>query len=151
MIKSYDILKTQINKGGYKLKDMYDRINLQFVLGNLDQAQMFELFDMATGGASADAERPETMALILTIAEKVAALEARVAALDSNSGNGTDNTEQTEHPEWKPWDGISKDYEYGAVVSYNGELWKSVFAGQNVWQPGIVGTEALWQRVTDSD
>ena len=44
--------------------------------------------------------------------------------------------------EWKPWDGISKDYAYGAIVSHNGQLWESVYNGQNVWEPG--SGDSLW-------
>ena len=53
-------------------------------------------------------------------------------------GNSNEN-EQTEYPIWKPWDGISKDYQIGAIVVHNGEVWESTFAGQNVWEPGTVG------------
>lgn len=153
MITPYDIIKTHIANGGYKLEEMRSKITQMFLLRELDETQMYELLAMAASNASVDAERPELIKLIDALAENIAKLESRIAALESNSEAGSEdsgeenNGEQAEYPEWKPWDGISKDYTKGAIVSYNGELWVSVFDGQNVWQPGVIGTESLWQRV----
>lgn len=135
----YEILKSVISAGGYKLADIHHKIKKLFVYGDLTEAQTDELLAMASDGISADAERPETLALIHTLAEKVKALESRMAAYDGGNGE-----EQVDYPTWKPWDGISKDYQKGAIVSHNGELWQSDYAGQNVWEPGTPGTEALW-------
>lgn len=40
-------------------------------------------------------------------------------------------------------------YSLGDRVSHNGKIWESIFDGSNVWEPGAVGTEALWKDVTD--
>lgn len=153
MFRMYDIMKNTISKGGYKLEEVQRRIKRLFLLGDITEAEMDELLEMAVAGASADAERPETPALIEVLAEKITALEARVSALESNgNGGNTDNGGEEEQPKyeaWKPWDGISKDYKYGAIVSHNGELWLSVFNGQNVWEPGAVGTESMWERYVE--
>lgn len=152
MISIYEVLKSTISGGNYKLHDVQQRIKRLFVLGDLTEEQTDELLAMASGGASADAERPETLALIQTLAENIIALEARVAALESGNNSGTDDTGDAEPPlyqAWKPWDGISKDYQKGAIVSHDGELWESVFDGQNVWEPGAIGTDALWQIVLE--
>ena len=143
MIRVYDVMKSTISKGGYKLEEVLNRVKRLFMLGDLTEAEFDELLELAGQGASADAERPETDALIQVIAESLTALEARVTALEGGNSGGA---EQPEYPEWKPWDGISKDYLYGAIVSHNGELWISVFNGQNVWEPGAIGTDAMWQR-----
>lgn len=37
-------------------------------------------------------------------------------------------------------------YPLDAVVTHNGSTWKSLHAA-NVWEPGAVGTEALWEQV----
>lgn len=146
----YEVLKSVISAGGYKLAEIQHKIKKLYVLGDLDEAQMDELLAMASGGISTDAERPETLKLIHTLAGKIEALTARVKALEGGNDEGnTDAGEDTEspvYPEWKPWDGISADYQEGAVVSHNGELWQSVFNGQNVWQPGTAGTESLWVK-----
>ena len=138
----YDILKSVISAGGYKLAEIQHKVKKLFVLGDLTEAQMDELLAMASAGVSTDAERPENLELIQTLAEKIEALESRVAALE-----GGDDAEQSEYAEWKPWDGISNDYQLDAIVSHNGKLWKSTFAGHNVWEPGAGGTESLWVEV----
>lgn len=144
MFSVYSVLKNTISEGNYKLEEVMNRIKRFYISGDLDEAQMDELLQMASMGATADAERPELLKLIGTLADKITALEARVAVLEGGNNSGTDDTEQTEYPVWKPWDGISKDYQYGAIVSYDGKLWISVFNGQNVWTPGT--GNGLWME-----
>lgn len=139
----FEIIKSAISAGGYKLTDILHKIKKMYILGDLTEAQMDELFALASGGVSADAERPETLAMIQSLAEKISALEGRVVALETND---EPVPEPPVYAEWKPWDGISKDYQHGAVVSHNGELWESVFEGQNVWEPGTAGTENMWVK-----
>lgn len=144
----YDILKNVISAGGYKLTEIQHKVKKLYIMGDITEAQMDELLSMASSGVSTDAERPETLKLIQTLAEKINGLESRVAVLE---GGNADSGEQTEYPEWKPWDGISGDYQNGAIVSHNGELWQSVFGGQNVWEPGTAGTESLWVKYTTAE
>ena len=37
-------------------------------------------------------------------------------------------------------------YRLGDMVSHNGKVWMSNIDG-NVWEPGVVGTESLWEQV----
>lgn len=134
----FEIVKSVISAGGYKLTEIQHKIKKLFLLGDLTEEQADALLTMASGGISADAERPETLKLIQSLAAEIEALKTRVQALE-----GTEE-ETPSYPAWKPWDGISKDYQSGAVISHNGKLWESVFAGQNVWEPGTAGTETLW-------
>ena len=138
----YEIVKSVISAGDYKLADIQHKIKKLFVMGDLTEKQADELLAMASQGVSVDAERPETLQMIQTLAGEIKTLKERVMALEGG------NEEQTEHPAWKAWDGISKDYQKGAIVSHNGELWQSVFNGQNVWMPGAPGTESLWVKYT---
>ena len=145
----YDVFKSRIAAGGYKLTDIRYRIKKLYAYGDLTEEQMDELLALASAGVSADAERPETLAMFQSLSDRVAAVEAIVKALQGGNEEGDADGESAEnptYPEWKPWDGISKDYQKGAVVSYNGELWESVFDGQNVWAPGAAGTENLWVK-----
>ena len=50
-----------------------------------------------------------------------------------------------------PWEqpDSTNGYEKGAKVTHNGFVWVSDFDGLNVWQPGAVGTEALWIKVEE--
>ena len=136
----YDILKNVISAGGYKLATVQHKIKKLYVFGDLTEGQTEELLAMASSKASAEAERPEVMKMLRSLADRVAALEAAQSP-------GEDGAQT---PVWKPWDGISQDYPQGAVVTHNGKLWRSVFAGQNVWEPGAVGTESLWVPCEES-
>lgn len=142
----FEVIKGVIYSGGYKLSELRHKIQKLYVLGDLTEEQMEELLVMASTGISADAERPELLSIVKNLSERLNAVEERLKALEG--GNTETDTEATDHPAWKPWDGVSADYQNGAVVSHNGELWESVFGGQNVWEPGTAGTEGLWVKYT---
>lgn len=50
-------------------------------------------------------------------------------------------------PEWVP-PSNENPYPKGAVVRHNGKVWESLVAN-NVWEPGVVGTETVWREVTE--
>lgn len=147
-----NIIKGVISAGGYKLADIQHKIKKLYMLGDISEVEMDELLSLASGGVSTDAERPETLAMIHTLAAEIEALKARVKALEGDEPAEPDNPDEPDvpaYPEWKPWDGISKDYQKGAIVSHNGELWISNYSGQNVWEPASAGTENLWVKYND--
>ena len=136
----YEVIKSVITAGGYKLAEIQHKVKKLYVFGDITEEQMDELLSLAAGGVSTDAERPENLKLIENLAAEIEALKVRVATLEGTEDGG----EVEEYPAWKNWDGISKDYQTGAIVTHNGQLWQSVFSGQNVWEPGTAGTESLW-------
>ena len=50
-------------------------------------------------------------------------------------------------PEWEQPDSTNP-YMKGDKVKHNGKVWVSLI-DNNVWEPGAVGTAALWQEVTE--
>ena len=48
-------------------------------------------------------------------------------------------------PEWEQPDSTNP-YMKGDKVTHNGTAWESLIDG-NVWEPGAVGTESLWERI----
>lgn len=143
----YEVIKSVISAGGFKLADMQYKVKKLWLQGDLTEEQADQLLTLAAGGANADAERPELLQMIHTLAAEVADLKARVDALAGGETGGDTGAEETGYPAWKPWDGISTDYQTGAVVTHNGEVWESVYTGQNVWEPGTVG-EQFWVKYT---
>lgn len=127
----FNIIKTAIANGGYKLADIRDKIQRMYVRGMLTEANMQELLDMASNNVSAEAERPDVLEMLRSLSERVEALENRKDSPD-------------EYEAWMPWNGISDKYQYGAIVRDEGKLWISTFRGQNVWRPGTPGTESFW-------
>lgn len=138
----FNVIKSAISAGGYKLTEIQNKIRKFYMMGNLTEAELDELLALASDGVSVDAERPETLTLIQNLAAEIEALKARVQALEG--GENPEQPDQPEYEEWKPWDGISNKYQKGAVVSHKGKVWESIFEGQNVWEPDTIGTEAMW-------
>lgn len=133
----YNVLKSVITAGGFKLADIQHKIKKLYALGDLTETQMDELLMLTSGSVSADAERPETLAMLRSLSARVDALEARLITLE-----GGETAEPAAYPEWTQWDGISDQYQPGAIVSHGGKLWQSAYAGQNVWEPGAAGIDA---------
>lgn len=136
----YDILKNVIAAGGFKLADIQHRVKKLYALGDLTEEQLDELLVLSQQKAAPEAERPETLEMIRKLTERVTAVERKLAAQDDTQ------TEQAEYEDWETWDGVSDKYQKGVIVSHNGQLWQSAYDGQNVWEPGAVGTEALWVK-----
>lgn len=138
----YNIIKTEI-LSGRKLPEVTRLIDIAMGAGKLTEAQFRELNEAALAAANPNENQPDLRQMVL-------ALEERVKALEEKNGTTQPDTPEAEgeYPAWKPWDGIGKDYQPGAIVSHNGKLWESTFSGQNTWEPGTIGTEALWREYT---
>lgn len=54
--------------------------------------------------------------------------------------------EPHDYPEWEQPTGSHDAYNKGDIVRHNDKLWESLIDG-NVWEPGTVGTENLWQEI----
>lgn len=134
----YNIIKSVINAGGYKLADIQYKAKKLYLMGDITENQLDELMILASGGANPAAERPDVLDMLHTLSDRITALEKRI--------DGGDEPVPVGYEEWKPWDGISDKYQPGAIVQHGGKLWESVFAGQNVWEPGTVGTETMWRE-----
>ena len=52
-------------------------------------------------------------------------------------------------PEWEQPDSTNP-YMTGDVVAHNGLTWVSL-VDNNVWEPGAVGTESLWEQVIETE
>ena len=145
----YNLIKSVIQRGGYKLSDIQMRAKKLYLMGDITEEEMDSLLDMASRGVSAEAERPEVLAMLKNLSERMDGFERRLAALETaGKEEPVDPTAPVEYEAWTPWDGISDKYQQGAVVSHGGKVWESVFEGQNVWEPGAPGTEAMWVEVS---
>lgn len=138
------VIKSAILAGGYKLADIQYKIKKLYVMGDLEAQQMEELLALAAGGVSADAERPAILTMLKHLSNRIDALEAKVNAAEESE----DSIESAaKYETWMPWDGISDKYQNGAIVYHipTDKLWQSVFAGQNVWEPGVAG-DSFWKE-----
>ena len=136
----FALMKNTINSGNFKFIDLQHRIAKLYAMGNLSETELDELLALAAEKATPDSERPELLQLILSLFAKVEALTARVKVLEK--GNAADPDAGSEdYPAWEPWDGLSNQYQPGTIVRHKEQLWKSTFQGQNVWEPGTVGSQ----------
>lgn len=150
----YNLIKSVIQRGGYKLSDIQNRVKKLYLMGDITEEEMDGLLAMASGGVSADAERPEVLAMLKKLSERMDGFERRLAALETvgeDIGETVAPTTPVEYEAWTPWDGISDKYRQGDVVTHVGKVWESVYSGQNVWEPGAPGTEAMWVEVSGDD
>lgn len=141
----YEIIRSVITAGGYKLAEIQHKVKKLYILGDLTEEQTDELLALAAQGVSADAERPEVLTMLRNLSARIDAHDARLTALE---GGAADNEEPAAYEEWAAWDGVSDKYQQGAVVTHSGKLWRSAYNGQNVWEPGTAGTESLWVEYT---
>lgn len=140
----YDILKLTIQSGNFKFSEIQHRIKKLYAMGDLTEEQLDEMLSMAAEKSNPDMERPETLALIQNLAAKVTALEQTVKELLSGTVDN-DAGDSDQYPAWEPWDGLSQEYQTGAIVEHNGKLWQSTYSGQNVWEPGTVD-DRFWVK-----
>lgn len=149
----YDTLWQLISSGDFSLTDAVSKIDVLWVEGQLTDAERTKLKELALENISTDQEKPEMEATVAALVARVDTLEEAIAALQSGAGD-TDNggASGTTYEEWTAWDGYSDKYQYGAVVSHNGKLYISIYKdGQNVWEPGALGTESLWEEYEESE
>lgn len=141
-MNTYKLFEDVIKAKKFKLDEMREKIKRCYITGDITEEEQNELLTLITQNINPDAERPDWLSIAQTLLDKINELEKRVATLES--GEASDPEESEEYEKWTAWDGISDKYQYGAIVEHNGVLYESIFNGQNVWEPGTVGTEALW-------
>lgn len=142
------ILENVIRHGGMPMAQVMERIDTMYAEGRLTQEERAALIEQMHAGAKPENEKPGWEQAYRLLEARVAALEAAQnqggAGSEEESGSG-----KPEIPAWKPYDGVTRDYQQGAVVSHKGDIWESMFAGQNVWEPGAPGIdERYWRKVS---
>lgn len=137
----YDVMRNVILSQTLPMQEIQRRIDVFFAEGKLTETEKAELENLAFENQTTDAERAELTRRVDELAAKVSDLEARVAALEGE--------EPGEYPDWKPWDGVSDEYQPGAIVRHKDKLWLNVLEGmQNVWEPGVAD-ERYWVEYTE--
>ena len=146
-MKSYDIVEMAILTGGYDLQSMAKKIDALFAADRLTEDEWQKLRKLCCDKLKPEDTRPELQEQLEYLASRVTALEAKVAALESGQSGETGG--ETEYDEWQqPIAGLTDKYQQGAIVRHNGILWQSNYPGQNVWEPGVLGTEQWWVKYT---
>lgn len=143
----FNLAKTSIEVGGFQLKDKLRELTSIMLVGQIDPIEYDELVRLAQEYANKETDPNETNILgaLRTINAEIARINARLDALEEAKGEAP--TEEA-IPEWERWNGLpSSGYKFGDKVIHLGVVYVSNYTGLNVWEPGLLGTEALWTVV----
>lgn len=144
----YKIIETAILTGGYDLQAMASKIDALFAADRLTEDEWQKLRKLCLERLKPEDTRPELQQQLEYLAARVTALEAQVAALTGGESGGT----EADYEDWvQPIAGLTDKYQEDAIVRHNGVLWQSTYPGQNVWEPGVLGTELLWVKYTPEE
>lgn len=136
----YKIIETAILTGGYDLQAMASKIDAMYAADRLTAEEWQKLRKLCLDHLRPEDTRPELQQQLEYLAARVTALEALVEPLIEGTSGG-----ETDYEDWvQPIAGLTDKYQQGAIVRHNGKLWQSAYPGQNVWEPGVLGTEELW-------
>lgn len=146
-----NILRNVIRNGGMSLTHVHERIETMYLSGRISGEERAELTELMHEKANPANETGDWKAMYEALVIKYNELTARMEAVEAKLGI---REEEGEEPagiqKWEPWDGVSDRYQKGAVVSHNSKVWESMFAGQNVWEPGAPGIdERYWREVVE--
>ena len=147
----YAILKNLILMKDTSREILEEKIWTAWGAGRLDNEEKDELLQLVFANLNPETEAPDTLELYQRLEKKIDDLAARVEKLEEGSSTEEPGTTTTTVPAWEPYDGITKDYQYGAVVQHTEKYWLNVLKDvQNVWEPGTVD-ERYWKEVTKED
>ena len=149
-MKSYYIVETATLTGGYDLQAMATKIDTLYSADRLTAEEWQKLRKPCCDKLKPEDTRPELQEQLEYLSARVTALEAQVAALETGQPGKTGG--DADYEDWvQPIAVLTDKYQQGAIVRHNGKLWQSAYPGQNVWEPGAVGTEALWTEYTPEE
>lgn len=156
----YSILKSIIMSQKEPNDTLYHKINVAWANGDITDEEKIELEQLVFQYQNPQVQAPDLAKLYSRLSEKCNAMSEEIEALKASVEklqSGTEPVEPQEPavliPEWKPWDGISTDYQTGAVVAHSGKYWQNVLTGmQNTWEPGTTGVdERYWKEITKEE
>lgn len=144
----YEIIKTIIENGIFRVNDLSNKIDTLWAESKLRDEERNQLVQMMAEHLNPASEAPELKDMYERLEARVSTLEAEAQALKGEEPGGGEESGTV--PVWEPWDGISSKYQYGAVVTHNEKYFLNVLQGmQNTWEPESVGVdERYWKEIT---
>lgn len=147
-MKLYELIKDVIKAKNFKKDDMVSKIERAWYKGDITEEEHSELLSLVTKNLNPEAERPEWLEVAAILKNKISALEERVAKLEIGETSSPEEAPKWE--KWEKWDGISKKYQFGAIVEHNGIVYENILQNmQNTWEPGTPGTVNIWKARPD--
>jgi hypothetical protein len=141
----FTLAKETILNGGYDLVNKLRELTAIMIVGQISVDEYQVLTQLAYEHADSETTETNVLLALKTINSELAKINARLDALES--ANGETPVEEV-YPEWERWNGHpDSGYKFGDKVSHLGVKYVSNYTGLNVWEPGVIGTEALWTKV----
>ena len=141
----FDLVKATIQNGGYVLGDKLRELSAIMVVGQISVEEYQALTQLAYEHAEPDTTKENILSAFQAVNAELIDIKKRLAALEEANN---ETPVEDEYPEWERWDGLpTSGYQFGAKVTHNGVKYISNYTGLNVWEPGVLGTEALWTVV----
>ena len=151
MSSMVNLMKSVILSARTPLSEVSERIDTLYAGGRITADERSGLIELMHSKAAPEAEMGDYRKLYEALAVKVNGLEARMKALEAQA-DGEGGEAADGYPAWEPWDGVTDEYQTGAVVVHGGKTWESVYDGQNVWEPGAPGVdERYWKEIVGAE
>lgn len=139
------LARDSILNGNYNLGEKLRELTAIMIVGQITVEEYQTLTQLAYENADKESTEQNILSAFRTINVELVEIKKRLSALE-DAGNELPSIE--EYPEWERWDGQpTSGYQFGDKVTHMGVKYISNFTGLNVWEPGVLGTEALWTVV----
>lgn len=132
----FETFKTIIEAGGYALADLLARIRTMYATGDLTEAQLGELTDLAREHADPEDSYAPVLERVTALERWQADVESRLAALESDTG-GTGEPAPEPSDEWPEYvqpTGAHDAYHTGDRITWQGRHYTCTMDGC-VWSP----------------
>lgn len=143
----YKIAEDSIKIGGFVLADKLHQLTAIMMIGQIDPIEYDELVRLAQEYANPenDPNKTNILGALRTINAEITKINERLNALEATN---SEEPVEEEIEDWKPWSGIpGSGYTFGTKVRHLGIVYISEFVGENIWEPGVLGTESLWKAI----
>ena len=139
------LARNTILNGNYNLGEKLRELTAIMIVGQITVEDYQTLTRLAYEHADKDSTEQNILSAFKTINAELIEIKNRIAALEAAN---EETPVEDEYPEWERWDGQpTSGYQFGAKVTHMGVKYISNYTGLNVWEPGVLGTEALWTKV----
>lgn len=141
----FNLCRESVLNGSYELGEKLRELTAIMIVGQISTDEYQILTQLAYEYADKDSTKANILSAFETINKELVEIKNRLAKLEAAND---EPPVENEYPAWKRWDGLpDSGYQFGDKVTHLGVKYISNYTGLNVWEPGLLGTEALWIKV----
>lgn len=141
----FTLAKETILNSGYDLGEKLRELTVIMIAGQISVEEQHTLTQLAHEHTGKTSTEQNILSAFQTINSELASIKERLSKLENVN---TEAPVENEYPEWERWNGLpDSGYRFGDKVTHYGIKYVSNYVGLNVWEPGLMGTEALWSVI----